>query len=221
MKTKGLLSVLFLMFILLSTTRAVRGEEGPMNEPLVTQRVIVIEGTVEKPRVMFIVSRSRLWKGDSLEKSFIPELLAPIHHKPLPGDDGIAPKGGNTQGRGAASGKDINGYTARIFNSIRRNTYYPLPARESGMEGRVITAFRVESDGNISAIKVKVSSGFTILDAAALKIIEKSLPLPSPPAGGLMVEVPLVFSLKDPRQFPVLTGTDLTAAGPALDNLSE
>ncbi|MBI5560807.1 MAG: hypothetical protein HY883_05990 [Deltaproteobacteria bacterium] len=97
MKTKGLLSVLFFMFIFLGAARAVRGEEGPIREPLITQRTIVIEGTVEKPRVMFIVSRSRLWKGDSLEKSFIPEILAPIHHEPLSREGGIASKGGNTQ----------------------------------------------------------------------------------------------------------------------------
>src|SRR3989304_3920541 len=105
--------------------------------------------------------------------------------------------GGGGEG-GGGSGKNIKNYITLISDSIRRNIYYPVSAWRSGIEGKVLTSFLIETDGKAKDVRIKVSSGSTILDRCALKIIEKSLPLPAPPLKGLRVEVPLVFSLKDP-----------------------
>jgi len=99
---------------------------------------------------------------------------------------------------GGGSGKNIRNYITLISDSIKRNIYYPVSAWRSGIEGKVLTSFLIETDGKAKDVRIKVSSGSTILDRCALKIIEKSLPLPAPPLKGLRVEVPLVFSLKDP-----------------------
>ncbi len=45
----------------------------------VIERVIKIEGTVEKPRVIFIVPRARLWKEEFLRKSFVSDILKPVY----------------------------------------------------------------------------------------------------------------------------------------------
>lgn len=45
----------------------------------VIERVIKIEGTVEKPRVLFIVPRSRVWKEEPFKKSFIKDILKPVY----------------------------------------------------------------------------------------------------------------------------------------------
>jgi hypothetical protein len=41
-------------------------------------RVIKIEGSVEKPRVIFIVPKARLWRAHIIDKDFTEELLRPI-----------------------------------------------------------------------------------------------------------------------------------------------
>ena len=113
------------------------------------------------------------------------------------GDWGGGGDGGDGWG-GGGSGKNIRNYITLISDSIKRNIYYPVSARRSGIEGKVLTSFLIETDGKAKDVRIKVSSGSTILDRCALKIIEKSLPFPAPPLKGLRVEVPLVFSLKDP-----------------------
>ena len=45
----------------------------------VIERVIKIEGTVEKPRVIFILPRARLWKEEFLRKSFVSDILKPVY----------------------------------------------------------------------------------------------------------------------------------------------
>jgi hypothetical protein len=48
----------------------------------IIERVIKIEGSVEKPRVIFIVPRAKLWKDDFLKKSFLPDILKPVYPEP-------------------------------------------------------------------------------------------------------------------------------------------
>ncbi len=48
-------------------------------ESTVVERIIRVEGSVEKPRVLFIVPRSRLWRGGFLNKSFKDDIMAPVY----------------------------------------------------------------------------------------------------------------------------------------------
>lgn len=51
------------------------------DEPAVVEHVIKIEGSVEKPRVIFIVPRSKLWRDDIFKKSFVADILRPVYPK--------------------------------------------------------------------------------------------------------------------------------------------
>lgn len=51
------------------------------DEPIVVEHVIKVEGSVEKPRVIFIIPRSKLWRDDIFRKSFIVDILRPIYPK--------------------------------------------------------------------------------------------------------------------------------------------
>lgn len=57
---------------------ALQGEE-----PRVIERVIKIEGVLEKPRVIFIVPRAKLWKDMAGVKSFVPDILTPVYPEQL------------------------------------------------------------------------------------------------------------------------------------------
>lgn len=44
----------------------------------IIERVIKIEGSRERPRILFIVPKARLWESDILNKSFREEFLEPV-----------------------------------------------------------------------------------------------------------------------------------------------
>ncbi len=73
------LRVVVLMILLVLLPYSVDG--GEYKE--VVERTIKIEGTVEKPRIIFIVPRARVWKEDLSEKSFINDILQPVYPERL------------------------------------------------------------------------------------------------------------------------------------------
>ena len=60
-----------------------------------------------------------------------------------------------------------------ISNSVKKQISarfnYPLLARKRGWEGDVVLELRLEADGHMSNIRIAASSGYTLLDRAALK----------------------------------------------------
>ena len=51
------------------------------DEPAVIERVIKVEGTIERPRVIFIIPRSKLWRDNIFKKSFVDDILKPVYPK--------------------------------------------------------------------------------------------------------------------------------------------
>ncbi len=47
--------------------------------PRIVERTIKIEGALEKPRVIFIVSRANLWKDFTIKKTYITDILRPVY----------------------------------------------------------------------------------------------------------------------------------------------
>lgn len=62
--------------------RAVETSKGPEN-PQIIERIIKIEGTIERPRVLFILPRARIWRDDPLRKSFFDDILKPVYPEAL------------------------------------------------------------------------------------------------------------------------------------------
>ncbi len=52
-------------------------------EPRIIERVIRIEGSEERPRVIFIVPRSKLRKEGLENKSYLTDILAPVYPEGL------------------------------------------------------------------------------------------------------------------------------------------
>lgn len=64
-----------------------------------------------------------------------------------------------------------NEYLAYIRQAIDERKIYPRNAKKLGQSGTVEVTFTVLSDGIITAISLSGSSGFTLLDNAALQIL--------------------------------------------------
>lgn len=75
--------LIFLAVSLIYSTKGVAAEPEPAEEE-VTERIIEIKGTLEKPRVIFIVPKARLKKEvrseeEPLKRSFVSEILKPVY----------------------------------------------------------------------------------------------------------------------------------------------
>jgi TonB family protein len=82
---------------------------------------------------------------------------------------------------------------------LQENLVYPPEAKEKGIEGKVDISFVVKEDGSISEVKVTKSSGNSLLDKEAVRVIkimpkwEQSERRPV----RMRFQLPIEFSLKD------------------------
>lgn len=69
-------------------------------------------------------------------------------------------------------------YLARVAAHLNRHKKYPKTSRRAGEEGRVDVALTVFSDGSVDSVRIVKSSGFSELDAEALRMVERATPFP-------------------------------------------
>ena len=83
---------------------------------------------------------------------------------------------------------------AYIQRLIKKNLVYPAQAKRTGIKGKVLVKFTINSDGTASGISVESSSGYDILDQAGIQAVYVSSPFPKPPVPAQIV-VPIDFKL--------------------------
>jgi protein TonB len=91
---------------------------------------------------------------------------------------------------------------ASVEQAFSAHFYYPALARRKGWEGEVTLALRVESDGRLTGIHVIGSSGYRVLDHAAMDSLLRAHAVPLP--GGALVDgldmvLPVQYRLFDAR----------------------
>ena len=86
--------------------------------------------------------------------------------------------------------------TVTIHQALGEHFRYPLLARRRGWQGEVVLAFNVESDGRISNAHIAHSSGYGVLDQAALNALGKVGRLSQPPAFGVSLQLPVIYQLE-------------------------
>ena len=87
----------------------------------------------------------------------------------------------------------------RILSELRslilEQIVYPPLARRRGIEGRVVLRLRLGVDGEAKALGVSQSSGYAVLDRAAVELVSGVLPLARGPSQPLTLEIPIVYGL--------------------------
>jgi protein TonB len=75
---------------------------------------------------------------------------------------------------------DVRGRQLEIalFTALRPHFYYPPVARQQGWQGEVRLALRVGADGLLTRVRIVRSSGYGILDQAALRSLGRLQHLP-------------------------------------------
>ncbi len=90
-----------------------------------------------------------------------------------------------------------------LNNLARRKDLYPPMAKRLRLEGSLTVRFTIKKDGSVDekSIKIIISSGYSILDRGAIKLIKKYVPLfakkegKKPPRDNLTVELPVTFEI--------------------------
>lgn len=92
-------------------------------------------------------------------------------------------------------------YASLLQAWFLKHKRYPHPARSRRQQGSVKVWFRVDSQGNILERRIDTGSGFSILDKATLDLLDRALPVPTPPqirqATDLTFTVPIAYSLNE------------------------
>ncbi len=84
---------------------------------------------------------------------------------------------GASEDRGDA-GTGLSALAAEIRKRIERAQFYPAQARREGIEGTVELGFILSADGRVQEAWVLRSSGFPILDEAAVQVVKQAAPYP-------------------------------------------
>ena len=87
-----------------------------------------------------------------------------------------------------------------LLAELARHFEYPHLARLRGWEGRVLLAFDIETDGRLENIRVAQSSGFAVLDDAALGALRRVERLAEAAAWlrgrELAMQIPVIYQLR-------------------------
>lgn len=88
-------------------------------------------------------------------------------------------------------------YVKAVQLKILNAAYYPKLAKNAGWEGNVTLSLKINSNGYLKGIRISQSSGYKILDDAALEVVQSQAPYPPfPPqidSQELWVDVPIVY----------------------------
>lgn len=83
-----------------------------------------------------------------------------------------------------------------LQQSLADHFTYPLLARRRGWQGEVVLSFRLGTDGLILDARIARSSGYGVLDHAALTALGKVKRLEGGLANSLTMELPVIYRLE-------------------------
>lgn len=108
------------------------------------------------------------------------------------GGDASSSSGAADKGSGDAAVSNYPGRVARKLNGALR---YPPGAKAGRLRGEATVSFAVDGSGRASAVRVVASSGFEVLDRAAIAAVRRASPFPPIPAAARRGEWPFTVTL--------------------------
>jgi protein TonB len=117
---------------------------------------------------------------------------------PLPAQDAAAPPAPAVRPVATVSGQAPGSWEGQVLGWLERFRRYPGHARERRQQGVAQVRFRMDRTGRVLVVALERSSGYPLLDQAALDTIRRAQPLPAIPpdrADELELSVPVEFHL--------------------------
>lgn len=163
-----------------------RPEPQPVPPPRVEPKVEVVPDVKPVPREVV---------PPVVQQNVEPPVTAPTVSRPAPPPTAVQtpqqPKVDETRDLALTEQ-----YRVLISARVKQNKEYPQIATRRHWEGTVVVQLTLTQDGKIVSASVAESSGKEVLDEAALRMVQKSSPLPPPPEGLRRIKVPIVFKLE-------------------------
>lgn len=73
-----------------------------------------------------------------------------------------------------AAGQGGEAFDSMVLSAIREAIFFPKQAARERRHGEAVVAFAISKDHSVSGLRIAKSSGFEILDEAAIRIIQKA-----------------------------------------------
>jgi TonB family protein len=91
-------------------------------------------------------------------------------------------------------------FAGKVRQRIANAKYYPRIARRRGIEGQPVVAFTLDKGGHLMEAGLAKTSGYQLLDQAALEAVQQAAPYPEIPVGlnaeTFQFKLPISFILK-------------------------
>jgi len=88
-----------------------------------------------------------------------------------------------------------------LQNRLSQYLIYPMRARRRGWQGEVLLAFRINERGQLGAVRLARSSGYSLLDHSALSAMSKMKAIDIPetlgPAQAMNLQLPVHYRLQE------------------------
>lgn len=91
---------------------------------------------------------------------------------------------------------EVRPLVGRIRLALAEHFRYPLQARRLGWQGEVVLAFRLEADGRILDARIARSSGYGVLDRAALDALGNVKGIRHERHRGINLQLPVIYRLE-------------------------
>lgn len=106
----------------------------------------------------------------------------------------------DAEASGGLDGAWRHAYGRRVRAHVERHKRYPKRALRRGLEGIVTLTMTISARGTlVRPPSVARSSGTSALDREALRMATAAAPFPRPAGGGVTLEIPIRFSVRDHR----------------------
>jgi TonB family protein len=165
-------------------------------EKVSPEKELVVEINIDKPRLLpdikkiaekKVIKEKRVEPEEEIKKP--EEVVISDEEKPE-----------DKQENDETDDEEMFRYKDAIRQKIESYRRYPRSARKNKIEGISTVTFVVLANGATRNIKLKGSSGYSMLDEEALKTIKRAEPFPPIPesikTGSITMEVSIVFSLR-------------------------
>lgn len=142
-----------------------------------------------------------------------------VKFSPMPGGTaGTGPMGQAASGNGTGGNGDALAgcfdpvWAQAVSDHVRRFFFYPPSALSTRTFGVVYLHFVVHRNGRLSTLNIGKSSGETVLDQAALSIVQAAMPLPPIPdrmhVESVDATMPINFGVRDFHGAPTIGHCD-------------
>jgi protein TonB len=136
---------------------------------------------------------------DTIGQSLGPELNSGALQHNIPGNSIEAWEPLAAPGVSGDTYDSPDSYLEMIRFKIEKHKLYPVTARNQGIKGRVILSLVITLRGEVNSLKIKKSSGYDILDTAALSAVRNAVPFPTPPGNffkkDIYLSIPILFEI--------------------------